>query len=390
MNQTKKSLDQKLLITSGVVAALVVATINLEATPVWPGMVSYAAFITLFLASANWERLGWSARTARISLLSMLLISVIELTLHPDTATLILAVVLMASVPYHFSPRRSWQLLLLANAAYLAVLEISLSGQQYIVAWASLTALQAFAITSSLSRCREKEQQELLARQNNELIAARAVLAQQSQAEERLRIAGDLHDSVGHQLTALRLQLEALAHVAPPEMQPSVQSCQELSAALLEDIRAVVRRMSGEECADLPGAIAALAQMTPGVAIRIEGELPSVSAELGRQLVFCLQEAINNAVRHGGADLISLRCEDGALRVLDNGSGMPANNVKAGFGLNNIRKRLSHFGGSASLRNAEAKGGCELLLHFNTDNKTASPGAGEADNGNSATAVKPA
>ena len=326
----------------------------------------YLAFIALFLGCAHHKTLGWSERSRQYAVFGMLALSLLALNLHADTSTLILSVVLMASVPYHFTPRASWRLVLLANVCYLTVLELRWSSTQYLIPWASLLALQAFAITSSLSRCREMRQQELLTQQNEELIAARARLSQQSKTEERLRIAGDLHDSIGHQLTALRLQLEALAHQAPAELRSSVEDCQSLSADLLEQIRSIVRRMSEDESHDLADAIDRLAKMTPGLSVQRDADMPPLPPDVTRQISLCIQEAINNAVRHGGADAIHIRYQNNRLLIEDNGRGLPEDETHPGFGLSNIRQRLAPFSGNAQLKRSDSTGGCVLELALGT------------------------
>ncbi|MEM0955785.1 MAG: histidine kinase [Pseudomonadota bacterium] len=365
MERAGSSIDQTLLIASGVAAALIVALINFVGNPLWPAVMVYTAFIGLFLCAANYELLGWSERRRQAALLLMALLSAVALVLHPDTATLILSVVLMASVPYHFTPRGSWCLLLLANICYVTVLELRWNSTFYLFSWASLIALQAFAITSSLSRRREMAQQELLAQQNEELIAARALLDQKSKTEERLRIAGDLHDSIGHQLTALRLQLEALAHEAPGELLGSVRDCQQLSADLLEQIRSIVRRMSEDQEHNLAAAIDQMGNITPGVSVTRDTTLPSLAPEPARQLTLCIQEAISNAVRHGNADAIHVRFNNNTLYVEDNGCGLTADSASPGFGLNNICHRLETYQGSAELSTSPS-GGCLLALSLGT------------------------
>ncbi len=360
----KNTLNDNLLIASGVGASCVVAFIHLQGAWLQPALLLYLGFIGLLLASANRERLQWPLRRRQGSCVAMLGLSVAALTVHPDTSTLILSVVLMASVPYHFSQRGSWRFLLVANLAYLIILEFSWQSRTYLVAWASLIALQGFAITSSLAKVREEQQQELLTCQNSELIAARAVIAQKSQAEERLRIAGDLHDTIGHQLTALRLQLEALSYSASEELKPQVDACQQLSSEILEALRSIVRSMSEQQSQDLEQAIKRLGALIPDVSLSVVSELPALSMDLSQQLLFCIQEGIHNAVRHGDARQITIRYQGSALRIQDDGVGFTGASPFPGFGLANINKRLQPFGGRGELVRGVDNQGCELVLHL--------------------------
>ncbi|MEQ8262378.1 histidine kinase [Pseudohaliea sp.] len=362
MSRRRQGIENHLLIASGAAAVALTAIINGIYTDFWPRSLLFAAFLGLFLAAAYDAELELTPRAAALCVYGMAALSAGALLANPDSINLILAVVLIASAPYHLSPRRCWLLLALVNVAYLAIFELSREGDSYRLAWFSFLALEGFAITSSLSRQREVQVQEVLTRQNNELLAARAMLAQQSRAEERLRIAGDLHDSIGHQLTALRLQLEALAHQCPADLHARVESCQQLSRELLDSVRGIVRQLSEERRSDLAAAIDRLAEVTPDVELRVTTPLPDLPAELGQQLVFCFQEAIHNAIRHGRATVIEIACRDRVFSVTDNGIGTRGA-VVPGFGLGNIEKRLSPYRGRVKLTPLDGRG-CRLTLEL--------------------------
>jgi len=217
-------------------------------------------------------------------------------------------------------------------------------------------------VSSSLARHRDEESRLALARQNRELQAARAALALKSQAEERLRIAGALHDGIGHGLTALRLQLEALSHEAPAELRDQVTRCQRVAGELLEGVRTIVRDMPDAGATDFDAALRELAAAMPGLQVTVDPQLPTVDSRLAQQLVYCFQEAIHNAVRHGGADRITIGHRQGSYLIDDNGRGLRGRTPRPGFGLRNIRQRLSAFGGEATLEAAPRGSGCRLRL----------------------------
>ena len=78
---------------------------------------------------------------------------------------------------------------------------------------------------------------------NAELRATRSLLEETSRVNERTRIARELHDVLGHDLTALGLQLEVATHVAPDRAGAHVAKAQEVSARLLHNVRDVVGAM---------------------------------------------------------------------------------------------------------------------------------------------------
>jgi signal transduction histidine kinase len=363
MNSTL-SREQGLLTASGLAAIAVVAWVLWLETGRMTTLGLNLLFAGVFVAASLDRILRRSVVPGRPAILLLVALAGLELALFPYQVVLILMVVVAATAPYHLSARESWLLLLLGNGLYAGLLVMlgRLPGE--LPGLFSLLALQAFAISSSLARRREETAKETLAAQNEELQAARAVLARQSQAEERLRIAGDLHDSLGHRLTALQLQLEVLTHEAPEQLRRQLRDCKALAADLLEEVRAIVRRMPGDEPADLDAVLRDLAAATPGVSLEVVSAMPRMDAGLAPQLAYCLREAVHNAIRHGQADRIEISHAAGCLVIDDNGTGLQNGAVRPGFGLGNINLRLAPFGGHAVLEDAPGGCGCRLRLYL--------------------------
>jgi signal transduction histidine kinase len=240
-----------LLLASGALAILLAATLSGLEFGFWPVSGFYIGFISIFIALGNKNRLRLSRSSEVAGILSLLALIIGSWLVAPSYISLILIVVLMAEAPYILSKRQSWILLAVSNLAFFAVFMGVWQASNIVLDWISMFALQAFALTSSLARVQETQLKHTLADQNAELTAARSALAEKSQMEERLRIAGDLHDGIGHQITALRLQLEALFQLAPAQLKPRVANSQQLSGELLENIRSIVKRMSCVQIVEL-------------------------------------------------------------------------------------------------------------------------------------------
>lgn len=341
-------MSHALLVASGLLAILLVGLLSGLEFGFWPLAILHLSFAVIFIIVAYDDELGISRPAARLGILAMLGLIIVGWFLAPMDISLILTIVLVASAPYVFSKGQSWLLLLTINLVFFAVFIGYWQATEIFLSWVSMFALQGFAITSSLARVHESELKLKLAEQNAELTAARTALTQKSQMEERLRIAGDLHDSIGHQLTALRLQLEALFQVAPTELKPTIATSQQLSSELLENIRSIVKRMSVEPSSDLNLLIHQLDNDTPGVAIALVGAIPTINPALQQQLEFCIKEGLSNAIRHGEATKIDISFTDDKLLIDDNGKGA---NLKdeLGFGLTNLLKRLAPFEGHLQL-----------------------------------------
>ncbi|HET8897818.1 MAG TPA: histidine kinase dimerization/phosphoacceptor domain-containing protein, partial [Rhodanobacteraceae bacterium] len=105
---------------------------------------------------------------------------------------------------------------------------------------------------------------------NAELRATRALLAESSRIAERMRIARDLHDLMGHHLTALSLNLEVASHLVDERAARHVAVAQSTAKRLLSDVREVVSELRQDDAVDLTAALKALATGTPGIEVRLD------------------------------------------------------------------------------------------------------------------------
>ncbi|MGW6296197.1 sensor histidine kinase [Streptomyces sp. NPDC055058] len=184
-------------------------------------------------------------------------------------------------------------------------------------------------------------------------------------AEERLRIARDLHDLLAHSITVIGVRTSVAAHVltADPE-----RLDREAVARSLDDIAEVCRTARGElrttlevlreHDADARGPLPGLDGLPDLVAsarlagARVEqtGRVGEVPPAVGAAAYRIVQEALTNVVRHAGPDpavRVGLRAEDGALHlsVTDDGTGPPPGRPP-GFGLTGMRERARSVGGT--------------------------------------------
>lgn len=217
------------------------------------------------------------------------------------------------------------------------------------------------AFVTSFVTKRQVEAREEQRRLNSELRATRTLLAESSRLAERMRISRELHDLVGHHLTALSLNLEVASHLVQGQAQEHVRQAQSVAKLLLGDVREVVSQLREDDNIDLTQALKNLTEGVPGLDIHLE--LPPRfgvdDPKRAQVLLRCAQEIITNTVRHAGARNLWLRFERSAEREMmiharDDGHG--AIQFKQGNGLTGMRERLAQFGGRLDIVTGKGRG----------------------------------
>jgi two-component system sensor histidine kinase DesK len=208
-----------------------------------------------------------------------------------------------------------------------------------------------------------------LVRTTIELRQARATVAQLAANEERLRLARDLHDLLGHSLSLITLKSELAGRMLPDHPDKAAQQVadiEQVSRQALVDVReAVTGYRRPRLSAELAGAQAALTAAGVSAELPDEPDLVGVPEESESALAWVLREAVTNVVRHSGAnrctvDLLRRQTLDGAileLSVEDNGSG--GSGKGPGNGLTGLTERLEKAGGM--LEAGRAKRGFRLV-----------------------------
>jgi signal transduction histidine kinase len=269
-------------------------------------------------------------------------------------------------LPWIFSMTWAWtwlvaQSLALATALY-TVPNVSLTD-------AAMTAglfmgISLFAFMSSVVGLRQHAARDELRKLNSELQATQALLADNTRIAERVRIARELHDLVGHHLTALTLNLEVATHLVEGKALEHVQQARSLAKLLLADVREVVSDIRENDKVDLAAALGTLVEGVPEP--RVHLDLPRKLAMMdplqAQVLLRCAQEAITNSVRHANARNLWIRLaqdENGVvLTAHDDGRG--ASDLAVGNGLRGMSERLQQLGGELRL---ESRPGAGFSLH---------------------------
>ncbi|MGN6168011.1 MAG: HAMP domain-containing sensor histidine kinase [Solirubrobacteraceae bacterium] len=199
--------------------------------------------------------------------------------------------------------------------------------------------------------------------------ATRRALA--AQEAERLRIARELHDQVGQELTAVLLGLARVQSHSSDRLQGEIAAVQDVVRASLEDVRRIAIELRPEALDDLglPSALAVLAErfserIGVRVSLAIAPDLPGLTSAAELVIYRVAQEALTNVARHSGADRaeISLYQKGDWLKLVirDRGRGLPAKHAP-GTGMQGMRERATLIGAKLAISNL-APTGCEVRL----------------------------
>lgn len=263
-----------------------------------------------------------------------------------------------------------WLLPLPLGAAWLLLGQLSVA--PVFVHWLGFPLLEAlmqsmlyagfsgFVFVVSLVALQQMQAREEQRRLNAELMATRALLADSARVNERTRISRELHDLLGHHLTALSLNLEVAGHLSDGRVKEHVQQAHALAKLLLTDVREAVSQLREGGAIDLGEALRPLAENVPKLAIHMQIQAPLTvdDPERAHVLLRCAQEAITNVVRHAGAENLWLMAHrDGhniVLQVRDDGRGN--DQTQPGNGLRGLGERLRQYGGRLDVTSQRGHG----------------------------------
>jgi signal transduction histidine kinase len=308
----------------------------------------------LIAMSVSWAAIGYFSESGLPGILLLVLAGVLPWIMPLRWAMLWLALDTLALIPVFAAiPDWTW-----AQATLQCVLYLGFT---------------CFTFVTSLVAKGQAEAREGQRRLNAELRATRALLAESSRIGERLRISRDLHDLLGHHLTALLLNLEVASHVTDGPAQERVRQAQTLAKLLLSDVREAVSQLRSEDSIDLTEALHSLIDGVPVPTIHLDApDRFSVEDPRRAQLLLrCAQEVITNTIRHAGARNLWLEFEQGPdgkvhMHARDDGRGAPE--LERGNGLNGMQERLTELGGRLSVKTGPGEGfelDAELPLEAN-------------------------
>ncbi|WP_406471980.1 sensor histidine kinase [Streptomyces sp. NBC_01615] len=195
---------------------------------------------------------------------------------------------------------------------------------------------------------RQTEQRALEAERTREEAALRRA------GEERLRIARELHDSLTHSISIVKLQAGVAVHLARKrgeEVPPALLAIQEAGGEAMRELRATLEVLRTDEPTGTPALLVERARAAGlAVDLKVSGEERALTATVDRAAYRIVQEALTNAARHAGPAKVTVGLDytpgELTIRVDDNGVAQPSRPPTPGIGLTGMRERVTALGGT--------------------------------------------
>ncbi|MBI2396388.1 MAG: sensor histidine kinase [Xanthomonadales bacterium] len=333
--------------------------------------IAYISFgISYWVLTNDLARARSRPRAVRVPLLAAMTLAAVAISWFSQSGLSGILLLVMAGVmPWLLAPRAAVVWAIVQNLSLLPVL-MSLRDLTGEPLWGWFDAIlqsvlylgfSSFTFVTSMLARGQADAREEQRRLNSELRATRALLAESSRIAERVRIARELHDLVGHHLTALTLNLEVASHLVVGNAKDKVRQAQSVAKLLLSDVREVVSQLRDEAEIDLGGALRSLVEGVPSpkVVMELPEDFRVEDARRAHVLLRCAQEILTNTIRHARAEHLWLsfaRAADGALTLSSRDDGIGAESVAAGNGLSGMRERLNEFGGALEIDTAPGRG----------------------------------
>ncbi len=223
---------------------------------------------------------------------------------------------------------------------------------------------QVFAFCGGYIAAAEQLSRIRLSGAHAELVATQQLLSEAIRASERVRIARDLHDAIGHHLTALNLHLDLAVRQAGSNAAESMHASRGLAQRLLAEVRAVVNIERKDQTINLRRALETLCAGLPSrlIALSFDEDVEVRTPTLAHAIFCCVQEAIGNSTRQSGALQVAVRNQGDGLAISINEEGKGMRKIKEGESLLGLRERIGALGGRLEAGLPQGGFGMEIWL----------------------------
>ncbi|XOV78997.1 MAG: sensor histidine kinase [Aestuariibacter sp.] len=346
---------------SGVITIVVVASIALylaaqqsfEPAVFVIACLLYAAQIVLFIQTTK-EHMDLSEHWYLLLItLQLLLIYALFFTL-PYTFNAILLGIWSGHLVYLM--RLSHTLLVIPVLVFLYYCIFAYHWQdEYIIFGALLYSMLIFFTVVMVDAARkERDAKDESQQLYRELLAAQSLLREATKQSERVRIARNIHDLVGHHLTALTINLQVAMHKSEGEAKQQIEKSFAIAKLLLSDVREAVTEIREKSNIELRESLEALVAAVPRLQIdlQLDEQLSISDVDIADTVLKCVQESLTNSLKHGNSDHFCVRIfsAENKLTIEMQDNGKAKMSFLPGNGLKGMRERVEKLCGSVDFQ----------------------------------------
>ncbi len=344
---------------SGLATALIVALVSTWL--LWKQPLFWEAFgwqlivLSLIYLISSSRIKGHDFDIGRAALLAFLPFVFILSWRVPIDIFFIYSIIWIAYVPHYFPRTYWWWSFVLVTISWYLLRLAGMEANQAILKTLLEATFHMFALVSSIAVKESEQANEKTQQLNVELLATQHLLSQASKDSERTRIARDLHDLLGHHLTALTINLQVAGRLSNGEAKDKVDQCYALSKLLLSDVRESVSRLREMPMVGLKELLEITVKDLPRISVSLEldEQLQVNDVDTAETLLRFVQEAITNTLKHSTAKhvLIKASLEDEQIQLSYSDDGGGCETLISGNGLSGMRERIECLGGSLAITN---------------------------------------
>lgn len=284
----------------------------------------------------------------------------IVLAIYFATPVLFIAifmVILSASTPFFMGIKRAFMLSPILALPLFIIHHFYWQQSGVVISAILFWSFNIFALVMVNTGIREKEAKLQAQRATRELEATQVLLNEAVKQGERVRIARNIHDLLGHHLTALTINLQVASRKTEGEVKESIEQCHQLSKLLLSDVREAVSDIRDKSKLDLEGSIRSMLDKLPKLTLdmHIDANIQIDNIQVADAIIKAVQETITNTLKHAQGTAITINIcysptdssQHKTLQVDISNNGKMPDKIKQGNGLIGISERLNTLAGSA-------------------------------------------
>jgi two-component system, NarL family, sensor histidine kinase DesK len=311
------------------------------------------AFIVLTLDAGLYSITAFGGKLLLVLQLCAAFGLIVILPPHYFDYLAILTIIWVSLLPSVMSTGRAMLVAVLIVIIWFSLLAY-LQQRSYWISALLYGSFHLFAVLMQSATQAEKKAKQALADKNQQLLATQQLLQAASRQTERTRIARNLHDVVGHHLTALTIQLQVAGHITEGAAKQQIDKCHQLAKLLLSDVREAVSTLRQYSDVALLDAVQQLTTYLPQqfkVHLEIAPDIMLHDLHQAQHLLCVIQEAMSNSLKHSVATelhiVANLSQQTLQLQISDNGQLPP--HWKPGNGIKGMQERIAECGGSMSI-----------------------------------------